>query len=139
MYINDPMCLNSKRAWTGLTNEQYHKLYREANYEHLTEHHKKYYEDNKDQILAKMKIYREQNSEKISERRKELIKENHEHILQLARANRSKWAEKIYENRKEKMQCPCGSIFRYDDKTRHERTKKHQAWLKDHTQDAETI
>ena len=37
------------------------------------------------------------------------------------------------------MTCECGSEFRQDDKARHFQTKKHQAYLQDQQQMAETI
>ena len=37
------------------------------------------------------------------------------------------------------MTCGCGSEFRQDDKARHEKSRKHQAFIHDTQQTAETI
>ena len=139
MYINDPMCLNSKRAWTGLSDCEYNKIYKQNNLKQIQENRNTYYQEKRNIILEKMRTYREINQYRINERKKEKRKENHDHILQLERENRLKRADKIYEKRKEKYECPCGSTFRHDDKARHDRSKKHIAWIKDQKQEAETI
>ena len=38
-----------------------------------------------------------------------------------------------------KYACPCGSEVTKGYKSEHEKTKKHQAWLKDQEQTAETV
>jgi hypothetical protein len=60
---------------------------------------KQYREDNRDTIKSKLEQYRKDNKEYISEQKKQT------------------------------MVCVCGSIFRTNDKSRHERTIKHQSFL----------
>ncbi len=60
---------------------------------------KEYYEDNKEIIAKIRKEYYEENKEQISKREKE------------------------------KIQCECGSIYSRQNKARHEKTKKHIAFI----------
>lgn len=70
-----------------------------------------YYQDNKDDIREKHKTYRENNKEAI----RDYYRDNKDMIL---------------AKQKEKYVCACGSTFRHADKARHERSKKHQEYLK---------
>ena len=76
------------------------------------EYDKAYRENNKEKI----KEYRENNKEKLKEKKKE-----------------------YYENNKEKYKitfsCICGSKMQKHEKTRHEKTKKHQAFINSQTTD----
>ena len=45
----------------------------------------------------------------------------------------------IRERKMKTMTCGCGSEFRQNDKARHERTKKHQAYLHNLKEKSETI
>ena len=74
------------------------------------EYDREYHRDNREQELARLKEYRQNNREQ--------VKEYHE-------ANR----ERISERRKTPYSCACGSTCRVAEKTRHERTKKHQAFI----------
>ena len=76
---------------------------------------KEYNEDKKDKLHEYMKEYRKENKEKISENKKQY---------------RVKNKEKISEHRKEKITCVCGSCYRKATKNRHEKTHKHQSYLK---------
>ncbi len=67
---------------------------------------KQYKQDNKERAKETDKKYREKNKDKINEKAK-----------QYREANR------------EKYQCECGSNITKCSKTRHERTKKHQAYI----------
>lgn len=64
------------------------------------EYHKQYYETNKEHILERVKEYNEANKERIT------------------------------EQQKQPFECACGSIIRYDNKARHEKSKRHLQWLK---------
>ena len=46
---------------------------------------------------------------------------------------------KFQKNKKTEFKCQCGSELAIGNKSDHERTKKHQAWLKDQEATAETI
>ena len=73
------------------------------------------YKDNKTKINEKNKKHYEQNREATNERHR-----------------KNYWAnrDKVLANQAQKITCSCGSIHRKGDKTKHERTKKHQDWLK---------
>ena len=75
---------------------------------------KEYYEANKEKLNEKNKKYKEINKEVIAEKMKEWRAAN---------------KEKIAEKKKEKFTCECGSVFRKSDKSRHEKSKKHQKYM----------
>ena len=91
---------------------------------------KEYYEDNKE----KNKEYREANKEKISEYQKEYAQTNKEKIAEnkkeYDKEYRQQNCDKITENFKKKYDCSCGSTLCKGDKSRHEKTIKHQNYLK---------
>ena len=72
---------------------------------------KEYHEANKDQIKEYQKEYKEANKKKIREQQKEYRK-----------ANRDKFNEKF--------DCSCGGYYTYIHKARHEKSTKHQNYLK---------
>ena len=75
MYIHDPFCLNSNRAWTGLSAQDYHKAYRQEHEQEITLYKKQHYENNKSVILEKQHEYALLNKAEISRRkRKSTIK-----------------------------------------------------------------
>ena len=95
------------------------KEYYEANKEKRKEYYKEYREANKE----KNKEYREINKEK----RKEYREINKDKMKEYYQENK----EKILSRQKEKITCDCGSILRQGDKARHNRTTKHQNFIKD--------
>ena len=76
---------------------------------------KEYYQDNKKKIKEYSDAYREQNGEKIKEQNKK---------------SREKNKEKIKERKSKNYECACGSIVRWNDKTRHFRSTKHCQHIK---------
>jgi hypothetical protein len=82
--------------------------------EQKKEYDKIYCEDNREHRIEVKKIYREKNREQIIEKKKEYYEQNREQIL---------------EKCKEKYTCNCGSTLRKNEKTRHEKTKKHQLFI----------
>jgi hypothetical protein len=76
---------------------------------------KEYYEDNKDKIKERKKEYYEDNKDKIKEKDKEYYENN---------------KDKIKEKKKERFNCDCGGCYTYNHKAQHEKTKRHQEWLK---------
>ena len=112
--IYDDKCLNSKKAWTGLDRKEYKKKYTVENKEIKQEYDKQYYENHKEQKIKYIKQWQLEHKEQ----RKDYNKIRN-HIS---------------------VQCCCGSTYMcIDHKNRHESSKKHQTWLKDQTQTAETI
>jgi len=67
--------------------------------------------------------YNKQCSKAYREKNKDLIKEK-------KKVYHEKKKDFINEKAKQKYTCPCGSCLRISDKVRHERTKKHQDYLK---------
>ena len=115
-YKSECECVNMCIA--GRTDKEYYqdnkekiKQYREENKEYLKEYMKEYILDNKDKIQEYTKEYREDNKDKIKQ-------------------YREKNKETISEKKKIKITCVCGSCYRKADKNTHERTKKHQSFLK---------
>jgi len=76
---------------------------------------KEYREKNKDLIKEKQKVYHEKNKESHKEYNKQYREKNKEAIKQ--RKSRT-------------YTCDCGSCLRISDKAQHDRTKKHQDYLK---------
>lgn len=85
---------------------EYNKVYNKANKDKISEHNKEYYQTNKD----KAKEYRQANKEKISDQMKEYYQAN---------------KDKLYE----KITCECGNIISKCSKTRHDKSKKHLAFI----------
>ena len=106
------------------------KEYIEDNKEQILEQRKEHYQRNKEKIKGKAKEYREQNKEKILENKKEYHKKNKERRKEYNKEWHQKNSEKISIQRKEKVECPCGSVVRKSELRRHERSQKHQNYLK---------
>jgi hypothetical protein len=83
---------------------------------------KVYYRDNKDKI----KKYKLENKENAKEYMKEYYEDNKEKAKGYYEENK----EKISEQGKVKITCVCGSCYRKEDKSTHEKTHKHQSYLK---------
>ena len=71
----------------------------------------KYYEENRDKLLQLNKQYRENNKDYYSKYKKEYIEHNREKLHQ-------------------KFNCSCGGKYIYVNAYQHEKTEKHQAYLK---------
>ena len=95
----------------------------------IKEYRKKYYENNKENVLEKRKEYCRNNKENVAESKKKYYQNNKEKINEKDKEYRKKNKEKIAEKRKEKYKCACGSILTKNHKLRHERTKKHQDYI----------
>lgn len=77
---------------------------------------REYYYDNKEKKTEYKKEYYEENKELISEKNKEYYKKN---------------KELITKKNKEPYTCKCGVKLTTNGKAKHERTKKHQLYIKD--------
>ena len=111
-YIENNECVN-KQIPTRTDKE-----WREENKDKIKEYFKKRYEGNKENILEYMKERYEKNKDEILQKNKERYEKN---------------KDEINEKRKEKITCPCGSVVRKSDIREHERTTKHQQWLKNNS------
>lgn len=95
------------------------KHYNDEHREHISDYKKQYREDNKEKLSEQGKQYREDNKEKILEKHKQYYKDNKQEILD---------KHKLYEQTK--IQCACGSNICQGSKNKHERSLKHQTYLK---------
>ena len=84
---------------------------------------KEYKFDNKEKIKESKKQYRSDNEEQI----KKYYQDNKEQKKQYYQDNK----EVILEKQKIKYQCECGSKIRLYDKQQHNKTIKHQKYLKE--------
>ena len=124
-HINDTYCLNMRKAYIS---EEDLKTYMKNYYkqEHVKEkrnlYNKHHYYENRELILNNQKEYKKQyyqdNREKQLENQKEYYKK--------------------HKNDERRICCCGGTYVKWTIKT-HEKSKKHQAWLKDEKQSAETI
>jgi len=80
------------------------KQYNQDHKEERSEYHKQYYQDHKEERLEYNKQYKEDHKEELSEKQKQ------------------------------KYTCGCGSTITKQNKARHERSKKHQDWVKNNSQ-----
>ena len=131
--------------------------YRKNNQEVIKERKHKYYEENRTRILNKNKQYCEQNKDKMAEYKKEWRNQNKDRLAERDKIYRLNNKDKLqqylkeyrtsnkeiineqkrlsYEKQKrhlsERVICPvCGGHFTYGQKSRHERTIKHEEALK---------
>ncbi len=82
----------------------------------ILEKKKQWNYDHKEEKTEYDKIYRDEHKEEIKEYKKQYYEDHKEEI-------------KIKIKQNIKITCICGSIFRKDSKTKHERTKKHKTYL----------
>ena len=120
--------------------------YREDNKIELAEKAKEYYNNNKHTIIAsylennkvviaiKAKEYRDVNKIDIAEKTKEYREKNKKQITasknEYSEKNKISIALRKQETRKEKTVCECGSICRISDIIRHNKSIKHQTFLR---------
>jgi hypothetical protein len=119
-YIQSQACVNSNvPTRTGAEyykdNQERYATYREQNKDKIKKYKATYYEQNKDKIKACEVTYREQNKNNIKKYKATWYEQN---------------KEKIKERVREKIMCPCGSSVGQSNKVRHEKSKKHQTYLK---------
>ena len=91
---------------------------------------KDYQIDNKDKIKENNKQYHEDNKETIKEKQKQYYENNKEIIKQLNKKYRKDNKEAIKEKQKVKYACECGTELTIAHKSRHDKSIKHQDYLK---------
>ena len=91
---------------------------------------KQYKVDNKDKVNEQYKRYREKNKDRISERDKQYKEMNKEKITEVRKQYRLDNKVAISQKKKEKFTCDCGSTLRISDKAKHERTTKHNDFIR---------
>ena len=118
--------MNGRRCFMGGTskerkkqyridNAEKNKQYRIDNAEQLKEYNKQHYIDNVEQIKEQQKQYRIDNAEKVKERQKKYRIDN---------------KFKISAHKNEKHNCACGGKYTTGCVSRHNKTKKHQTYIK---------
>jgi len=113
--------------------KEYNKEYVEANKEKIKEYYKEYVEANKEKIKERQKEYVEANKEKIKEYYKEYVEANKEKINEYYKEYNKEYRavnkNKINEQKNKKYDCECGGKYTHQVKSRHLKTKKHQAYI----------
>jgi len=118
-YQREMDCVNKNIA--GRT----YKEWEEENKEKRSEQHKKWEEENKEKRSEQHTQYRKENKPQIAEKQKK-YNENHKEEKKQYDALRR---EKNKEQLKQRHECKCGGYFCIGDKSKHEKTKKHLAFL----------
>ena len=126
-YINDPLCLNSLRAFCGLDKNIYNKERYIANKQECLSRQKEYYINHADEIKNYQKEYNEKNKEKVCFRYRRYYLEHAEQTKERSKKHYNSNKETLLEE----QLCPCGSTYVLMGKNRHERTIKHQKWIKE--------
>ena len=101
------------------------KEYRAVNKDKIYEHTKEYYQENKEKIKEYKKEYYQENKEKIKIQMKEYRAVNKESQIEYRAVNK----DKIKEQRNKKVNCECGGKYTHAVKSRHLKSKKHQAYI----------
>ena len=99
------------------------KNYYEKNKEYIIEQNKEYHEKHKEFFIEYQKQYREKNKEKIQERY-----ENNKEKINKQRKN---YYEKNKDHYREKHKCGCGGCYTTDNKSQHNKTKKHLKYIQE--------
>ena len=106
------------------------KQYYFKNQEEVKQKRKEYVKTHKAKVLAKDKKYREEHKEQIQKKRKEHYNEHKDEISEYQRTYYENNETKIKNRLYEKVVCCCGTITIKGHKARHEKTLKHQQYLK---------
>jgi hypothetical protein len=79
----------------------------------------------RDERVEYEKRYQANHKDEIAENKKQYYSDHKEEIAEYQADHK----DEIAERKKQPMTCACGSTFRKSDKSKHERTKKHQTYL----------
>ena len=123
-YIKNNKCVN--KIVSGRTKEEY----AQDNKEYFDRYYQQYRENNKEEINTKSRQRYCENKEEVIERTKKYQKEHPEQTKATQRRFHDKHKDMINEKRKIIYICPCGSTTTQGGKHKHNKTKKHQDWLK---------
>jgi len=116
-------CVNKRIE--GRTKQEHY----EDNKEEILVKNKQYYKENKPHILEQIKEYREKHHERLKIQKKKYCEDHPEEIKARSAKNYEKNKEKEKKEKRTKYTCVCGSILCKGEKARHERSKKHQAFI----------
>jgi hypothetical protein len=105
------------------------KEYMENHKEQASERSRIYYETNKEEILQKDKQHYKQNKEQILEYHKQYYEHNKETVDEKNKIYHQNNKEQIDKQRNGTHLCECGIQYTQSNKTRHEKSKKHIAFI----------
>ena len=117
---------NRTKAEYYQDNKEKIKEYYQDNKEKIKERHADYYQAN----IEQRKEYLTENKEKIKEQKAEHYQENKEKFKERHADYYQANIENLKEKKNEKFNCPCGGKYTYSNKTLHNKSKRHQNWLK---------
>ena len=134
--VNDPLCLNSKITGSGLSVNEYRKIYYKEHPEQRKETLDRYYEKNKDEVKERTKQWKLENREKVNEQKKIYYQKHKEEIYKKEKEYRQNNKEQINQRKKEyrhdhkeeitqTIKCICGSEIQQCAIYRHKKSKKH--------------
>jgi len=97
----------------------------EQNKDHKIKYQKQYAEVHKEEISEKQKEYREKNKEKLKEQKKEYRETHKEEASKAHKEWRETNKEKLKEQKSQIINCECGSQYTFGNKHRHLQSKVH--------------
>jgi hypothetical protein len=121
-----PTCVNIQKNYEK---KEYCEKYYEANKETIIAYKKEYYHTNKDVISSYRKEYRKANNETMSAKDKKWYEAKKETILEKKKEYYHANKETIKAKYAEKVTCECGVAFRRNNSTHHRNTWKHINWF----------
>lgn len=127
--------LNTQRAYLSdddrkMYQKEHNQLKYERSKDQCKEESRQYYAQHKERIQVEQKKYREQHKIQIAERMKQYVIDNKEKLSEKSKEKYEQNKEKINETLREKYTCElCDCSLSIGAKSRHERSKKHQANL----------
>jgi hypothetical protein len=90
-----------------------------------TRNKQEYYQDNREEIREKQAQYNQENRERINQQKAQYYQENRERIIQ----RKAQFYQDNREKINEKHVCKCGGRYTTKNKTIHEKSIKHRAYL----------
>ena len=137
-YQREMDCVN--KVISGRTQKEYYeenkphileqtKEYREIHKEEIKEKRNQYYQEHKDEILEQKHEYYQDNKEEKHEYNQQYYKKNIEQIIIKGKQYYDKNQAKILEKKKKQYTCECGIVCNVGNKSRHEHSKTHLAFL----------
>ena len=130
--LNKSIPTRTKEEWYIDNKEEIleqRKQYHNDNKAIILERAKKYYNDNKKTILKKVNQYRNNHKEEISEKKKQYQRLHNESHNNSSKKYYEENKQEIHEKAKQKFNCDCGGFIRIADKSTHNKTQKHQAYI----------
>ena len=127
-YIRNNECVN--KAIAGRERNEWSKEYRAKNKEKLDEYYNEWKSNNEEHLQQYRANYYQENKDYHNQKGKEWRENNKDRKKATDKAYREKNKETIMQKEKELINCKCGATIQKTEKARHERTQKHQNYLK---------